>query len=332
MAARQPDEVMTRHLVDPELLEALDAFPPFEVSEATLSGFRSNITALLPPEESYAHPDVAIERRTIAGPAGAPDVPVVLFRPRQAGRAPALLYIHGGGYVLGSAMDVAPGAVRTASELGCLVLSVEYRLAPETRAPGSLEDCYAALKWLHDQASTLGVDPRRIAIGGESAGGGLAAALALLARDRGEYPVCFQLLIYPMLDDRTSASSTLCPNTGEFIWNRDANDFGWRSLLGVDPGDPSVTERQAPARAADLSGLPPAYISVGTLDLFLDENLAYAERLIRAGVETELHVLPGAFHGFEIAFQSGLAQEAQTERRRALKRAFAACLEPTQAS
>jgi acetyl esterase/lipase len=196
-----------------------------------------------------------------------------------------------------------------ARELGCVVVSVDYRLAPETTFPGAVEDCYAALRWLHAEARTLGVDVGRIAIGGESAGGGLAASLALLARDRGEVPLAFQLLIYPMLDDRTGVTVEPSPTVGEFGWSRESNRFGWASLLGRDPGGADVSPYAAAARAEDLAGLPPAYIAVGTLDLFLEENLEYARRLMRAGIPTELHVYPGAYHGFQ-----GMAPEARISK------------------
>ncbi len=314
----------TRHLVDPELLPALELFPSFEVDGDNLPTLRADMAGFLPPLESYARPDVTIERRRVPGPAGAPDVEVLVYRPVDAtAPIPAFLHIHGGGYILGLAEGSGPGNVRTAAELGCVVVAVEYRLAPETIAPGAVEDCYAALQWLHGHAEELGVDRARIAIGGESAGGGLAAALALYARDKGEIPLCFQMLIYPMIDDRTAASNNGNVHVGEFVWTSAANAFGWRALLGTEPGSVEIPAYGAAARATDLAGLPPAYISVGALDLFLEEDVEYARRLLRAGVPTELHIFPGAFHGFELAAESALAQSAERERRAALARAFA---------
>ena len=166
------------------------------------------------------------------------------------------------------------------------------------------------------------MDTTRIAIGGESAGGGLTAALALLTRDRGEVPLVFQLLIYPMLDDRTVTISDPHPYTGEYIWNAASNRFGWASLLGKEPGSADVSPYAAAARAENLAGLPPAFIAVGTLDLFLEEDLEYARRLIRTGVPTELHVYPGAFHGFPIAADSQVAQTLVRNYLSALARAF----------
>lgn len=314
---------MTKALVDPELLVGLDIFAFFNLNADTLTSLRGMMGDFVPPVESYAQEDVTIERRTIPGPQGAPDVPVLIYRPTGAkAPLPALLHIHGGGYVLGLAAGSGPANVRTAAEVGCVVVSVDYRLAPETVAPGAVEDCYAALGWLYAAADGLGVDRSRIAVGGESAGGGLAAALALLTRDRGEYPICFQLLIYPMIDDRTGSSRPHNPYTGEFVWTPSFNRFGWQALLGEVPGGNGVSPYIAAARAENLAGLPPAYISVGALDLFLEEDIEYARRLLDAGVPTELHVFPGAYHGFELATEARTSQYAEKERRAALARAF----------
>jgi acetyl esterase/lipase len=179
-----------------------------------------------------------------------------------------------------------------------LVVSVDYRLAPETPFPGALEDNYAALKWMNLNAASLGIDPKRIAIGGESAGGGHAAMLAIAAQDRGEYALAFQLLIYPMLDDRTGSTKPAPEHIGHFLWNSGSNRFGWESLLGMAPGSANPPAGSVPARVKDLSGLPPTFIGVGALDLFVDEDVDYARRLIAAGVPTELLVVPGAYHGF----------------------------------
>jgi acetyl esterase/lipase len=201
---------------------------------------------------------------------------------------PALLWIHGGGYVLGTAQQDDALCHRFTRELGITVASVDYRLAPEHPYPAPLEDCYSALTWL---AGLPAVDPARLAIGGASAGGGLAAALALLARDRGEITPTLQLLAYPMLDDRSAAG----PNNPNYrLWSPKSNRFGWASYLGN--ADPQVA---VPARRADLAGLPPAWIGVGTNDLFHAEDLAYAERLTAAGVPCDVEVVPGAFHGFD---------------------------------
>jgi len=314
---------MSRHLVDPELVPALEFFAPLDLDPATLPQTREIFRAMAPPRESYAHPDVAIEERLIPGPDGAPDVPVILYRPVNVlGPLPALLFIHGGGYILGHAEGSGPGNVRTARELGCVVVSVDYRLAPETPAPGAAEDCHAALAWLNEEAEALGIDAGRIAICGESAGGGLAAAVTLLSRDRGRHLPCFQMLIYPMLDDRTGTAPLANPHVGHFVWEPAYNMFGWRAYLGVEPGDGGVSPYAAPARAGDLSGLPPAYIAVGALDLFLDEDVDYARRLAAAGVPVELQVYPGAYHAFELSAEADVSIRAQADRQRALARAF----------
>jgi acetyl esterase/lipase len=204
--------------------------------------------------------------------------------------------------------------------LRCAIYSVRYRLAPEAPHPAPLEDIYSVLAWLHANAPQLGLDPARIGIKGESGGGGLAAAAALYARDRTGPKFAFQHLIYPMIDDRTAVRKDLHPCVGEFVWTRENNHFGWRSLLGKEPGSADVSPYAAAARAADVSGLPPTYISVGGLDLFLEENLTYADRLGRAGVPVELHVYPRAYHGFYRAVNARVTRQAEHDTREALRR------------
>jgi triacylglycerol lipase len=248
---------------------------------------------------------------------------VLVYRPTLAPRPlPVLLWIHGGGYIIGSA-DADDQAVRSVvAEVGCAAVSVDYRLAPETLFPGAVEDCYAALLWLHGQGQELGIDAERVAIFGSSAGGGLAAALALLARDRGVVQPAFQMLVAPMLDDRTGTTSDPHPYAGEFGWTAENNRFGWKALLGAEPGGTDVSPYAAPARAESLAGLPPAFISVGALDLFVEEDMEYARRLVRDGVPTELHVYPGAIHGFEVAAESHVAKAHRRDRLTALRRAL----------
>jgi acetyl esterase/lipase len=314
---------MSRHLVDPELAAMLDVFPGIVLDVGTIAAMREQMKSMARPREDYARPNVTIEERSVPGPQGAPDVPVTLYRPTAAqGRLPVLLHLHGGGYVLGTAEGSGAGNVRTADELNCLVVSVDYRLAPETQAPAAAEDAHAVLAWLNREAASLGIDTDRIAIGGESAGAGLAAATALLARDLGEYKLCFQLLIYPMLDDHTAANGAGNPHVGEFVWQHDHNVFAWNVYIGAAPGSEGVSPYAAAARATDLSGLPPAYIAVGALDLFLEEDMGYAARLAAAGVPIELHVYPGAYHGFEFNVESDVSIRAEADRRRALGRAF----------
>ncbi|MGY1714335.1 alpha/beta hydrolase [Geodermatophilus sp. SYSU D01106] len=220
------------------------------------------------------------------------DVSVRLFRPSAAGVSPAVLWMHAGGTVIGSAAQDDWLCRRWARELGAVVASVEYRLAPEHPFPAPLEDCHTALRWL---AARGDVDPSRVAIGGASAGGGLAAALALLVRERGGVRPVLQLLSYPMLDDRTTTRSDV-EQRHLRLWDSASNRFGWRSYLGGAPASPLA----APARAEDLAGLPPAWIGVGTNDLFHDEDTTYARRLRAADVPTELHVVPGGYHAFDL--------------------------------
>jgi len=315
----------TKHLVDPELVAMLDQFPALELTAETLGQIRAMMQAMRSqtPPNLPAFPDIAVSERFVPGPEGAPDVRVLVYLPTSVqGPLPALLWIHGGGYVIGSADGEDLGVKSIVSAVRCAAVSVDYRLSPETPHPGPVEDCYAALLWLSTHAGELGVDPTRIAIGGGSAGGGLAAALGLLTRDRGEVPLAFQLLIYPMLDDRSVTMTDPHPYTGEFIWTAQANRFGWRALLGQEPGGPDISPYAAAARAESLVGLPATFISVGALDLFLEEDLEYARRLIRAGVPTELHVYPGAYHGFNMVADAQVSQVAARDQLAALKRAF----------
>ena len=311
----------TRHLVEPELAALLDQIPASVLNADTLRQIRamsSQASADLPQFSA-----LTVSERFIPGPEGAPDVRVLVSLPTSLPEGvPALLWLHGGGYIMGSA-DAEDLMVKSiVSAIGCAAVSVDYRLAPETPHPGPVEDCYAALKWLSTHADELGIDPLRIAVGGSSAGGGLAAALALLARDRGEIPLMFQILLAPMLDDRTCTLAKPHPYTGEFIWTPEANHFGWTSLLGQEPGGPAVSPYAAAARAEHLEGLPATFINVGALDLFLEEDLEYARRLMRAGVPTELHVYPGAYHGFRMVANAQVTQVAQRDQLAALKRAF----------
>ena len=309
----------SRHLVDPELLPVLEALPLFDLSMESLPAMRATRASIGAGEMTFS--GLHFERRTVQSPDGA-QVRVNLFRPEGAARArPAILHIHGGGYVLGTADMTNAANAATALKLDCVIVSVDYRLAPETPFPGPLDDCYAALRWLHASTAELGIDRKRVAIAGESAGAGVAAGLALMARDRGDTPICFQCLVYPMLDDRTNADNT-SPFAGEFVWNAKSNQFGWGAYLGRAPGGGDSPAYAAPARAADLDGLPPAFINCGALDLFADEDITYARRLMQAGVATELHIYPGAFHGFPLAPGTHLAAIAERDRIDALRRAF----------
>ena len=248
---------------------------------------------------------------------------VRVYRPKQRrDRSPCLYSIHGGGMVLGSVDMNDARCAAVALDLDVVVASVDYRLAPEFAYPTPLEDCYCGLLWLFDQAEALGLDTARIAVGGGSAGGGLAAGLALLARDRKQVSPCFQLLTFPMIDDRNETPSSFRVDDTR-VWNRDANIAGWSAYLDGDNGADEVPIYAAPARATDLSGLPPATITVGSLDIFLDENIAYAQALLEAEVPCELHVYPGAFHGSNFMVpDSGISRRWLRDEMAALDRAL----------
>ncbi len=233
---------------------------------------------------------------------------------------PALLWIHGGGFVVGSAAQDDAVCTYFARQLGIVIASVDYRLAPEFPFPIPLNDCYDALMWLARQPY---IDPRRIAVGGASAGGGLAAALAVLARDRGEVQLAFQMLSYPMLDDRTTDRTDIDERKFR-LWNNRANHFGWQSYLGQLPDSTEVSILAAPARNHDLSRLPPAWLGIGTLDLFHEESMTYSRRLEDAGVECELHVVEGAYHGFDLVqSKAGVSREFRSAQAAALAAALA---------
>ncbi len=287
-------------LVDPELKPILQASlkqPATVWSEQTLHDIRQRSASSTRPP--LAQP--AYFERMIPGAAGAPNVHVVVIGVmKDAPPRPAVLHIHGGGYIAGNVAEDIASLQRLSAAHGCTVVSVDYRLAPETRFPGSLEDNYAALRWLHANAKELGVDRHRIALLGISAGGGHVAALAVAARDRGEVPVSMQVMLYPMLDDRTGSTRAVPPHLGVYVWDAAANRFGWSSLLGVPAGSDSVPRGAVPARVKNLRGLPPTFIGVGSIDLFVEEDIAYAQRLIEAGVPTELFIAPGGYHGFDI--------------------------------
>jgi acetyl esterase/lipase len=258
----------------------------------------------------------------VPGPPGAPTVMLRAHVPRGlAGPAPCMYSMHGGGYVMGHRGMDDLRFDHWCPQLGFIGVSVEYRLAPETPFPGPLEDCYAGLRWLFDHSDELGIDSSRIGISGTSAGGGLAASLALLARDRGQVRIAFQLLAYPMIDDRqhTESSKWEVP-----VWSAQNNEFGWQSYLGELYGGPDVPSLAAAARTTDLTGLPPTMIFVGGADRFHDEDITYAMRLAHADVSTELHVYPGAPHGFDrSAPDTEIARRCRHSSQAWLSRAFA---------
>ena len=313
-----------RDLIDPELRGPLDALVAMMPGGFNTIGDiverRAVVARLLGAVEIPANPNVAAEDRVVPGPEGEPDITVRIYRPAaSAGPLPGIYFIHGGGMILGSVQGEDANATSICDQVGAVVVSVEYRLAPEHPHPAPVEDCYAGLAWTARHAEELGIDPARLALYGGSAGGGLAIATALLARDRGFPALCFQMPIYPMIDDRNETGSSH-EITDIGLWDRAGNVEAWQWYLG----DGKPDQYAAPARAEDLSGLPPTFIDVGTIDLFRDEDIAFATRLMQAGVPTELHVYPGAYHGAEgFAPDAPLARRIRAARIDALRRALA---------
>jgi acetyl esterase len=296
----------TRHLIDPEIAPLLELMPSFELNHEVLALVREGAESRFLFLDA---PAIAPEIKTIPGPAGPLEIYWYDPAPGTTGRA-ALYHIHGGGMVLGSAASMQHGPAGMAAALGIPVASVEYRLAPDHPFPAPQEDCLAGLAWLAAHAGELGVDPARIGIIGESAGGGLAAAVAQMARDLGAPRLAAQFLTYPMLDHRTGGED--CPyrnaGTGEFVWSRTSNQFGWQALRGDYPLDDTRIGWFSPIRAESLAGLPPTWIGTGALDLFLDEDLEYARQLASAGVPVELHVYPGAIHAFNAMAEAAVSK------------------------
>jgi acetyl esterase/lipase len=315
----------TWHLVDPELRPALAESSPLTLTQDALICLRQQRQqAALENVGAWEKTGITVDEYVVTT---SPSVRVCVITPATPGTdRMGILHIHGGGHLFGSPEQSLSLTSVTALQHDCVIVSVDYRLAPETVFPGSLEDCYAALVWMTEQAETLGIHPDHIGLMGDSAGAGLAASLALLARDRNGPHLAFQNLMFPMLDDRTVTEQHPNPVTGEFIWTREYNRFGWASLLGGEPGSDEVSPYAAPARATDLTNLPPTWIGVGTLDLFLDEDLEYAQRLIRAGVAVEMNIWPGAYHGFNSDPNARVAQRAREQRQ-----AWIAQFRPTQA-
>ena len=283
--------------IHPELQRIAKIYPNIIYSRKTLWLFRL-LTSLMPSQKTID--GLRVENVLIPRQDADSKLRLRVYKPLSASaRTPVLLWIHGGGYLIGSPEQDDGICAEYVRELGITVVSVDYRLAPKHPFPAPLDDCYSALKWITTHAEELNVDVKHIAIGGNSAGGGLAAALAQLAFDRNEVEVAFQLLTYPMLDDRTVLRTDI-DDSNNVAWNHPSNRFGWESYLGQKCGADDVPAYSVPARRVDLSGLPPAWIGVGSLDIFHDEDVAYAERLKQANVKCEAVIVPGAFHGFDV--------------------------------
>lgn len=310
--------------LDPELAVVVRQIPILDLTDipaarAALAELYAQINTG-PPNAAVAHTD-----HHAPGSQGQPDVMVRVFRPVDlAGVLPCLYWIQGGGYVLTAPDMDDQFCAEIAQRHHCVVVSVDWRRAPEHPYPAPAEDCYAGLAWAVRNATELGIDPTRVVVGGHSSGGGSAAGLALNVRDRGEFTIAHQLLIYPMLDDTdTTPSSHLV--TDPEVWNRTSNGIGWSSYLGEAYGSDDVSPYAAPTRMQDLSGLAPATVLTGELDLFVDEDVLYAQRLMQAGVSTELHVYRGAHHGFDrMVPTAAVTQRFVADRDAALQQVFTA--------
>ena len=317
--------VMTPPPFDPEIaahLTAINEWLPATITPDMIpAGRELPADSPQPPtnEELAADGLFEVEEQMVPGPPGAPDVALLICRPTGVTEPRPIVYsIHGGGMVTGTHRWGMP--LDWAGELGLVVVSVEYRLAPEHPHPAPVEDCYAGLLWTAEHAKEIGGDPDRIVLAGGSAGGGLAAAVALLARDRGGPCAIGQMLMSPMLDDRNDTPSAH-QMAGLGVWDRTSNETGWSALLGEARGTADVSPYAAPARADDLSGLPPAFIDVGSAETFRDEDVAYASRIWQAGGIAELHVWPGGFHGFDtLVPEAALSVAARAAQLRWLRR------------
>jgi acetyl esterase len=306
---------------DPELVDFIDALPSTDISDpAALRQSRAEMGGISNTELDTSSLDISDLK--IPGPEGDPDVSVRIYRPKQPrDNGPGLFYIHGGGFVLGSVDGEHAASASIAMNLNIVVVSVEYRLAPEFPYPAPLEDCYAALQWFSANAHSLGVDNTRIGICGQSAGGGLSAGTALLARDRNGPELCFQYLGIPEVDDRLDT-----PSMTQFVdtpmWARPNAEMSWKFYLGDNwqPGGADVPIYAAPSRATDLSGLPPAFVTVMEFDPLRDEGINYAMKLLECGVSTELHAYPGTFHGSSLVVGAKVSQRAGKEMMEALAR------------
>ncbi|POX42771.1 esterase [Streptomyces sp. Ru73] len=314
---------------DPELAAVLDGMgdlrAAFPSSAALVPGWRARLAEMVPEptlEQLRAGGAYEVDERTAPGPAGAPEVPLLVARPAGlAEGAPVVYHLHGGGMISGSSRAGMELILREWAEpLGLVVVSAEYRLAPEHPYPAGVEDCYAGLEWVAEHAEELGGDPERIVVAGGSAGGGLTAAVALMTRDRRGPGIIGQLAMCPMLDDRNDTPSGH-QMAGRGLWDRHANEVGWTALLGAARGTAEVPAYAAPARAADLSGLAPAYIDAGAAETFRDEAVAYATRIWQAGGDAELHIWPGGFHGFDqLAPDAAVSRDARRARVQWLRR------------
>jgi len=306
--------------IHPQLQQSAKMFPNLTYSKSNV--WLINLLSRLVPA-SKPPQDVNIENVFITRNNGNQKIRLRIYKPKSSNEAmPVLVWMHGGGYIVGNPNQDDVSCIHYAREVGITVVSVDYRLAPKYPFPAGLEDSYSALKWIVSNAQQLGVDNNRIAVGGGSAGAGLATSLAQFSYDQNEIKIIFQLLVYPMLDDRTVLRTEL-DDSNNITWNQKSNQFGWESYLGKKCGDENMPDYAVPARRENLSGLPTTWIGVGTLDIFYDEDMAYAQRLKQAGVQCEAYVVSGAFHGFDVFdAQIPIVQEFRKSQITALKKCF----------
>ena len=312
--------------IDPELTPVLEFMPPLGIEDPVAARAKfSELIAMMSADLDTS--GVLVDERQVPGPEGAPDVSIRVYRPESQGEesVSGLLFIHGGGFVIGSLDSEHGSCLALCRDLGIVIVSVDYRLAPEHPYPAGLEDCYAALEWFHDEAGALGVDGARIGVYGQSAGGGLSAGLALLCRDRQGPSLCFQYLGIPELDDRLDTPS-MQAFTDTPMWARPSAILSWDYYLGehYERGAADVPVYAAPARASDLVGLPPAYISTMEFDPLRDEGLLYGLKLLQAGVSTEIHSFPRTFHGSSLVASAEVSQRAYADTLAVLRRGLGA--------
>ncbi|MEK5333151.1 alpha/beta hydrolase [Lysinibacillus sp. FSL W8-0992] len=314
--------------VHPELTTFLSAMQELNLTRENIAESRSVMNEALGSEEVKME-NVTTTERFITSPNGAPDVRIRIYEPTEKyGTLPAILYIHGGGFIIGSIEMFDASCQMLVSQLDCVVVSVGYRLAPEHPYPAGVEDCYTALEWVAANADELGIDVTRLAVHGASAGGGLTAAVSLLARDRKGPKIAFQMPLYPMIDNRC-----ILPSNDEItdarVWNGPQNHLAWEMYLGPNYAVDAPIYA-APLHAEDYSNLPPTYTFIGDLDPFRDETIEYIARLTKAGVPTEFHLYPGCFHGFEhMVPQAEISQRAIENYMHAFKKAFEKAASPT---
>ncbi len=309
------------YAIDPELVPMLEFLPAIALEDpvAARAGFGDMIAQM---NAELDESGVEVENLSISGPSGAPEVAIRIYSPAdKADSVPALLYIHGGGFVIGSLDSEHGSCLALCRDLGIVLVSVGYRKAPETPFPGGLEDCYASLLWTSENTGKLGIDLDRLGIFGQSAGGGLSAATALLSRDRKGPKLCFQYLGIPEVDDRLETPS-MKQFTDTPLWNRPAAELSWDYYLGdtFARGADNVPYLAAPARAENLSGLPPAHVTTMEFDPLRDEGVLYALKLMQAGISVELHSYPGTFHGSSLVMHAAVSQRQAEETNLVLRR------------